>query len=166
MRSAEEIATEIERQKPGDVFGFRTSTLLQYLPFDLAKPFLKEGVTPKEWAGLPQPVSPERVLTDWAKYVGFAWMKTLDHRGISAGRSIDHMWSWAWILNDAEVCAWCDDQGMYANYGAPILAAICKKYGWPWTHEGRPLTPGETEMAERMAQGLPCQPDCQDGCGA
>ena len=159
MRTTTEIAAEVERANKADAFGFYTSTLLGYLPFKDAKPFLKEGATAEEWSI--KPATPVNVKKDMGSYIDFAVGKVLGHRGISASRSIAHYQAWLWLLDDEEGQGWCEDDGMYQNYGAPVLKAIAEKYGFKMD-----LTLGEGEMFERMAKGKPCVVGCGEGCGS
>jgi hypothetical protein len=82
--------------------------------------------------------------------MAFAWGKARDHRGISASRSVEKMRTWVWLLDDPEITA------NYQNYGAPILRAICERYGFP--------IPDGDDM-RRMSEGEPCRDGCDEGCG-
>lgn len=154
MRTAEEI---VEYIKADDGFlSFQSEVLVPYLPFDEAKQFLKDGVTVEGWVELPQPISPERVLADVQEYMKFAWDKALDHRGLSASRSVSKMTAWMWMLGDDELVELCSDDSAYPQYGAPILRAISEKYGCEIP---------QSDFLARMAQGLPCESGCDMGCG-
>ncbi len=70
---------------------------------------------------------------------------------------IDHFRAWLWLMEDGDTLAFAEEDNNYPNYGAPILAKICEKYGFE-----KP----ESVAAQRMAQGLECDPDgCPCGCG-
>lgn len=148
MRSTEEIKKRI--QKPESFLGFDADVLIEYLSFEEAAPLLKEEFVEKVREGKEKWTHTERtresILSDMKKYMEFAWEKCLGHRGLSAGRSVDKFSAWVWLLGDEEI------QADYAPYGAPILAEICGRYGFP--------VPDEDD-ARRMAKGLPCE----DGCG-
>lgn len=153
------IVQTVRDQEDSDMFGFRTSILIGYLDFEHAQRFIKEGFAPVDWSGAYP--SPEKVLYDAKQYMGFAWSKALDHRGLSAGRSIDHYWAWGYMLDDAEVQDWCE-HGEYAMYGAPILTDICRKYGWERLYGDFPMDTYHAERADRMAQGKRCSDDCEE----
>ena len=51
MRTSEEILQKIKDNS--GVFGFTTSALIEFLPFDLAKPFLVETAKKEEWKATP-----------------------------------------------------------------------------------------------------------------
>lgn len=152
MKSNAEIAAEAKRLDEGseDFFGFRREVLIGALPFDLARPWLKDDATPEEWSPL---LNEEDRITGAREYLDFAWGKARDHRGISAGRSIQKMATWAWILGNEDL-AGADDRDDYAMYGAPILADFSRWLGVPIP---------EGEDIARMVEGLPCGPDCE-GC--
>jgi len=154
-RTGAEIADRIETLSQGqdDFLGFERSTLMEFLPFSAAKPFLKAPeVTEEQW----ETRSPARevVLEEMRKYMIFALGKAADHRGLSAGRSVSRFAAWTWMLGDEEHDAinWSD----YGQYGATILKAVCERYGFPIPEERTFLN---------MAKGLPCTPGCDEGCG-
>lgn len=88
-------------------------------------------------------------------YLEFAWGKAADHRGISAGRSVQKLAEWAWLFGmDAVVLQMTE--GPYQNYGAPALKVFAEAMG---------QEPPTSEALVNMMQGLPCRPDCNEGCG-
>lgn len=155
MRTVEEIASYYEARRQDDFLGFEAEVLLPFLPYDLAKPWLKPDSSPEKW-GKQKSLTEEGVLETMRDYMAFAWGKALNHRGISASRSVTKMASWLWLLGDDEIVAFCHDEANYENYGAPVLKAICDKYRFPIPDD---------ECALQMAQGLPCYPGCDMGCG-
>lgn len=150
-RSQDEIAARVrEIQQSGDDFwGYRQSALIDLLDFGHARPFLKPDVTESEWAAEP-------VEKTARQYLKFAFSKTLDHRGLSAERSVDKLSSYAWVLGRSDVAEQMQQDDNYPQYGAPALVIFAEAFSWP--------IPDDPRLA-RMAQGLPCEPDCQDGCG-
>ena len=149
MRTAEEIIARIK--EPTDMFGFGAEALAQFITFDEAGLVAAKDMTAESWG----PVTPrerEKVVEVMGAYMAFAWEKALNHRGISASRSVEKMRSWCWLLGEEDGIPW----GSYSNYGAPILKAICERYGF--------VIPTGPD-AENMAAGRPCMPDCWEGCG-
>lgn len=126
MRSVTEITAKIEAHKD-DLFGFIASDLIAYLPFADAKQFLKEGAKEVEW----KQESGERdaVLEKMLGYMPFAWGKANDCRSLSAGRSIDHMRAWLWMIGEDRLSDLIEE---YSHYGKPQLRAICNRFGWDW----------------------------------
>lgn len=157
MRSEEEIVQRIKeiQERGDDLFGVESGNLLVQLEFEEAKPFLRPDVTKEEW----QPVTLQASKETAVGYVPFAIGKMDDHRGLSAGRSIDHMRGWIWLHGtDAEYKEF--DALPYTNYGAPKVKLFCTVMGCEdlWDTYS---TPG----VRRMAEGLPCRDNCNDGCG-
>jgi len=141
----------------GDPFAsFGADAIMDVLPFEQAKDMLKDGVTPEAWEESTNPYTEEGVIACMRDYMGFAWEKTTDHRGLSAVRSVMRYREWLWILGDADLVATCENPDTYPMYGAPVLKAICEKYGFDVP---------DNERARRMARGEPCRPDCDEGCG-
>jgi len=90
------------------------------------------------------------------RYLAFAIRKVVDHRGISAERSVVKLREYAWLLgrDDAVVAM---DAAAYPQYGAPKLKAFALAMGLPW--------PTDDIVLEHMASGQPCSPNCWEGCG-
>lgn len=152
-RSQDEIATRV--RDADDFLGFDAEALIGYLDFDHAKPFLKDGVTAGEWETLPNDEA--AIRAEAIDYLSFAWGKAQDHRGISAGRSVTKLTEWMWLLGYDDLVDRIEFGAIgYAQYGAPVLAAVSEALGQP--------VPDDAET-QRMVKGLPCRRDCMDGCG-
>jgi hypothetical protein len=155
VRTEEDI---FARWKYGDdVLGLAGGDLVGRLSFDFAKSkgIVKEGVEREEWERGTLDTSVEGIKREMVRYLSFAWDKTLDHRGISANRSILHIKNWLWLIGDEEALRFAESRGNYAQYGAPILKYVGNKYG--------AKIPSD-ERAERMARGEFCEPECDNGC--
>jgi len=101
------------------------------------------------------PLEEAAVREEAMNYLRFAFDKALDHRGISASRSVLKMREYAWILDLDEAAAFADDGANYPKYGVPVLKKMAQVLG--------------VEMPEAIAvwpDGLSCTPGCQEGCGA
>ena len=157
MRSIKEILEKAEHHE-GELFGFISSDLMGYLDFKNAIPFLKEEYVNSVRKGKEKwkPEKQQNVIREMKKYMEFALGKALDHRGLSASRSIEHYKVWVWLLGDGdyEKIAWDD----YRNYGMPILRQICEKYNFTF--------PTNDKMAMRMSEGELCTEDCEEGCAS
>lgn len=137
-------------------FGFDAEVLLSVITFENAKRLLPEPPDkPEDWGEVVP--NTEEGLTAAAKdYMDFAWDKAEDHRGISAGRSVEKMTAYMWLLGKDDLVARIErDDIPYTNYGAPVLREISREMGWDL-----PTDPGLV----RMMDGLPCRPDCDEGC--
>jgi len=143
----------LESQREGDdVLGFMFEAAIAWLTFEECKPWLKPEAKADGWP-IPLEWSRNTVLAEMKDYMRFAWGKALDHRGISASRSVQKFTTWLRMLGEES----CISGVPYENYGAPILMAISKKF--------RFYVPKDP-AAERMSQGLTCRPDgCEEGCG-
>ncbi|AFU86723.1 hypothetical protein D869_gp191 [Caulobacter phage CcrRogue] len=132
-RSTSDILARIKslENDTSDFFGFQTGDLVCYLPFADAKPWLNENATAEAWA--PSVNTPEAIKSTIHDYMAFAWDKANNCRGLSAGRSLDHMKAWLWLYGADE--AWVEALRLdnYTMYGKPQLRAICEHFGWDWT---------------------------------
>src|SRR5947209_6381042 len=124
MRTPEEIVAYIKADE-SKIFGFAQDACLPFLPFEVAKQFLKDGVTTQEWAEMAKPLTQEAVLAGVKEYMGFALEKCLDHRGLSANRSVQKMEAWMWLIGNDEIVTFINTAGNYKNYGEPILKKVC-----------------------------------------
>lgn len=156
MRTLSEALTWYKQHEADDMLGFKLQVLLDYLPFELAKPYLKPEATAAAWHTDLHQFTPEQVIADARAYMAFAWGKVLEHRGLSAGRSVEKMQMWCYLLGEDRLVALCNNENQYAKYGAPILLAICTMFGWP--------VPMDDRVA-RMAAGKSCRDGCDEGCG-
>lgn len=130
MRKQNEILDKIkEIEKSGaDFLGYERGDLIQRLDFDNAKDYLKKGVTEEEWEGEREKLkTPSKQIKD---YMGFAWGKANDCRGISAQRSISHFLAWIWLDGEDDLYEEIYNEYMYNYhyYGKPILEKICTHY--------------------------------------
>jgi len=119
---------------PGDFFGFQMDDLMEYISFEAAAPFIKDdakadGQLKLKWDM--KPATEEQLRTTIRNYLGFAWEKANNCRGISAGRSIDHFRAWLWLLGEEELS---EEIGNYDLYGKPQLVKVSELSGidFPW----------------------------------
>ena len=135
-----------------DVMGWRREVLAEAMDFEHARPFLKPDVTADTW----EAVTTDAQLAEMAaKYLDFGYGKAIDHRGISADRSVSKLREFAWLLGRDDVVE-AMDKAAYPQYGAPKLLAFAV---------GMDLPVSDHPTFQRMAAGLPCKPDCDSGCG-
>jgi hypothetical protein len=150
MRTQDEIVDFLRSH----VGGFTVEALIGYLDLAHAKEFLKPTAKAKAEEWKQDPI--EGVLKELADYMAFAWGKVEDHRGISAGRSVQKCSAWAWLLGREDVYEYANNDDHYAQYGAPALKHICEAFGLPVPQD---------EGVQRMCEGLPCHDGCESGCG-
>ena len=127
MRTDQEILARAEAVKDHDWLGTQTWELVSRLPFDLAKSFLTDSAKEKDWP--PAKRDADTIKAEMLDYMRFAWDKANNRRGISAGRSLDHMSAWLWLLGHDEAADAILD---YDHYGKPWLRAICEAFEWDW----------------------------------
>lgn len=163
MRTNVEILNRIASEAELDFFGVVTADLVACLSYKDAKPFLKKGIKKSEWKDPPlEEAGCDKIVKDrLLDYLPFALNKCVDHRGLSASRSMDHIRTWLWLLKDEEALAYASDGDHYPMYGAPILKYVCERYGVDY----RSCLDSEVELEgfENMAQGRCC--GMSDGCG-
>ena len=123
MRTQPEIVTHIYDVTAAgdDLMGWQLEVLVTALEYENAGPWLKPTVTADTWG----PVLNDEVQRALAiDYLAFAFGKALDHRGISASRSVDKLDAWLWLLGlDVDRYR----AAPYENYGVPNV--IARIYG-------------------------------------
>lgn len=157
MRTNEEIVKRAKEGSEQFFGGASIDALLRFLPFENLKQFIKEDSweeTKKDWKQAD--LKKEEILGEMKHYMEFAWGKVENHRGLSANRSVDKMTHWVWLLGDDDLLKEIESENNFAQYGAPKLAAVCKKYDFPIP---------ESEAIQNMINGRLCVPDCDGGCG-
>lgn len=152
MKSQDEIVARIEETKEMP-FNFTPDALLQTLDYEHAKPYLADGVTAEQWDASREETDPLKLAR---AYIDFAWGKALDHRGLSAGRSVQKIGAWLWAANSDLTDKY--EATEYPMYGAPQLRLVCERYDWSW--------PSGDEAAVRMSEGRSCRDGCDEGCRA
>lgn len=129
MRTQNEIVQQMKKYEQEQLFlDFRSEVLLEFLDYDHARPFLKDGVTAEEWEKARAGASVMAAMTD---YMSFAWGKANDERGLSANRSVQKMQAYLWLLGDEELATEIARPGNYGWYGKTALAMVCEKYNLP-----------------------------------
>jgi hypothetical protein len=156
-RTDEEILTRFHAVTNNDMFGWQREVLAEALSYDAAveHKVIRPDVDRETWEAKAD------VHASALKYLTFAWGKAEDHRGLSAGRSIDKLTSYAWLLGGDDVLEEMETAS-YAQYGVPKLLVFTRAIGAPDPTQGD--TP-DAKALQRMAEGLPCRPECMDGCG-
>lgn len=160
MRTQQEILDKYNKEK--DEFFSFAEDLIPYLSYENALPILKtHGVemTKDEYEEKEaKEYSIEAIKKEMLDYLDFAFDKADRHRGLSAGRSIEHYEYWVFLLNDEKLQEDFDN-AEYKNYGVPKLAVIAEYLGVDFP---------EDSTLEAMRDGEIC-PECKcgenSGCG-
>lgn len=163
-RTQSEILERIEALQEEDFFGFHKEVLLAALSYENAKPYINEAVTQEQWENDYSTLGDEKVTEAALDYLAFALNKALNHRGLSASRSVEKMTEYAWLLGRDDVSA-ALEEAEYAPYGAPVLQAWATTYG-PDAQIviDRELVHDDGELA-RMLDGKQCTDDCTECFG-
>jgi hypothetical protein len=124
VRTQDQIVARLRTENARDYFGWASGDLLEWLDFERAKEFLKEGVTEEQWNESRKDQKPVRQQA--IDYMPFAWEKANDERGLSAGRSMNHYCNWLWLMGEDELA-----QSMltYQYYGKENLIRVCEFLG-------------------------------------
>ncbi len=137
-RTQEEILARIEKVKAYDWIGTITNDLILWLTLENVSGMLAKPLTEQEWAEVQAKNVPP--LEQIAGYLPFAWGKANDCRGLSAGRSLDHMKAWLWLADyEDDVIDLLSD---YDYYGKPqlVFCSVLAGFPWPTSDDGRWVT--------------------------
>jgi hypothetical protein len=155
QRTEAEVVERIKTTDSDDPLGFEIDVLLRHVSARVhIREFGSNALHLRDWEPLPLHV--ESVMAELGEYMPFAWSKVIDHRGLSANRSVSKTRAWVWLLGLDDLLALYEDTD-YPQYGAPQLAVVCRALN---------LGIPDTEEVQRMMVGLPCSPGCIDGCGS
>lgn len=161
MRSVEEILERIRYESDRDILGLSIGDLISVLTFEEAESIRNEDATKEDW-GKVSSKDCEDVKRQLIDYMSFALEKCVNHRGISASRSIGHMRNYVWLMEDDEALVFVEDDSNYQNYGAPMLKYLSDRYGFDYKSV---LDETEIKMFLNMSKGLPCGLGNDCGCG-
>lgn len=129
QRTDAEIFARLKEIEPIDWIGTERGDLLSRLAFDDVRQFLNDDMTSEQWAETKRGRDEEAVKAEMLNYMAFAWEKANNCRGLSAGRSLNHMSAWLWLLGHDKAAEQIRE---YDLYGKPWLRAICEAFGWDW----------------------------------
>lgn len=147
MKTIDEVRAELKRM---DIEA--EGRFLPHFGTEVLRPYLPEEYKPG-LEGNAQPLTEEAVKAEMLEYLKFGFEKAINHRGLSAGRTIEKLRTWLWILEDEELVAFLDDDRNYVNYGMPMLKRVAAKYNFPIPDD-----------AQGWDDGKPCHRDCDQGC--
>ncbi|AWN07684.1 hypothetical protein HOT31_gp013 [Microbacterium phage Hendrix] len=168
MKTQDEIVAEIEKVSASgeDMFGARRDELIVALDFEHAKAYILDDVTEEQWAEHYAYKTDEDVRKGAIDYLDFAVGKALNHRGISAGRSVDHFLGFAFLIGGDEAVQAIQNTE-YQNYGVPQLDQATELLGIreAWVTYADPRSEDGAQLMN-MAAGRPCRRGCESGCAA
>lgn len=128
-RTRNEIVARINEIAAEDYFGFQTSDLLAYLPWEMANSFLREGADEFKWrAYYPIYTAPMRAAKE---YLPYAWDKANKSLGIACMRTMEHMKAWLWLAEfDGRLIKDLFDN--YTFYGKGQLVFVSELVEFDW----------------------------------
>jgi len=171
MKTIEQIVDRIQNDK-NDPFGFVADMLIEYVPYEAAKPLLSEEAEEAYPGGEGWDVSPltkEAVTEEMRSYMKFAWGKVRDHRGLSASRSVVKMAAWLWILDEDDFqdlyrvslsrcnSAWCEP----ASHAAMVKIDVPQGGRWRVALDTMlwiDVWNGDTKLTGVLCEHHGCQP--------
>ncbi len=127
MKTHQEILARIEEVADHDWMGTQTNDLIVHLPFALAKQYLKDDATEDAWNRMDKPMAPMDAIKD---YLPFAWDKANNCRGLSAGRSLEHIMTWLWLEGYDKLVA--EHFKTYDMYGKLQLVIASSLVNFDW----------------------------------
>lgn len=133
-RTPDEIVARIKALNSEDLFGVERSRLLEALPYEHAKQFLRDDAphTAETWEA-ERVKDRKAVIAQIRGYLTFAWGKANECRGLSAQRSMSHFKGLLWLLGDQEeLREWIGSPDTYAFYGKPALVKLSELVGFNW----------------------------------
>lgn len=137
-RTREEI---LEKLGVDDFFGNKTAVFMDYLDFEDVKKFYKQEYVEKIEKGeveKPQGITDiYETVQDMLDYLIFGYDKALDERGLSAGRTIEKLSAWLWLLGRDDLRRLISDDELYNPYGMPALIALTESLGFAVPEECR-----------------------------
>jgi len=128
MKTKQQIKDKMVELK-NDVMSFKREALVDFLTEEEGNSFGFSAVEGTKWEQ--RELTRESVLEKMKDYMDFAIEKAIDERGISAGRSINKMQMWLWIIEEDAVLGELPRKYFYW-YGLPALIKICEHFDWDW----------------------------------
>lgn len=123
------ITARLQALKGRDTFGFQSSDLLAYLPWECARQFLRTGAIEADWRAAYPVFKPP--LTAVKENLPWAWQHANKSLGMSSYRTMEHLQAWFWLAGYTEEFVE-ECFGEYAYYGKPqlVLASKLVEYNW------------------------------------
>lgn len=125
MLTQDQVLDAVKHRKSQTIDGRDYSRLVGFFPVDRWGEF---GFKPKEDVEVPPPIpwSEAEILKQLKSDTAFAFEKSLNKRGISAGSMNAVLLMWMWVLEDG-----LQHHDDYAQYGLPLCKAVAVKFGFP-----------------------------------
>ncbi len=105
--------------------------LVEFMTYQQAKPWVDEDAD--SWD--PPDTTDDAIKARIADYLGFAYEKAENERGISAIRSVVKLRAWVWLLGDDDFLA-AFDAAPDHSYGRPTLDVVAARIPPKETNDG------------------------------
>ncbi len=125
MKTAKEIYDYTKKKGKGQMFSFHIDSVIDFMPFEIIRDDLKDGVTKEEWDAKTKPLTRENLIDAIKEYLPFALEKAEGQRGLSAARSIQKFQTLLFALGNEKLAEEIEN---YYDYGLPQLKMIQKEY--------------------------------------
>jgi len=113
--------------------GSYQEVLLSYMDFYHCKNLYKDDYIKQVESGeknFDPPITDILETTqDFLDYLNFGYTKALDQRGISAGRTIEKLSAWLWLLGREDLEIIINSSSLYNPYGMPALIRLTEELG-------------------------------------
>ncbi len=163
-REDDEILRYYEKVKINDPFHIWGTEFLLRVPLEKAEKFMSpdHGWTPETWEKSMMKKDHQSLVFEIEDYFQFSWELALAHNGMGCSKSLHHYMAWAWLLNDMELFDFCMHKSNFINFLCPVILSVGQLYELTGVLPEQQL---DQFVFNNMAQGKPCLPNCQRGCG-
>jgi len=103
MRTQEEITQRIQKVASTDHLGFERASLLEYLDFEHARDYLREGVTKKQWDDVRPYNNVVSIYTRIKSRLPEAWERANQGKRLASTSSMSFFRSWLWLMGEEEL---------------------------------------------------------------
>jgi len=143
MKTIDQIRQQFDDIAKKDIIGFKREVLGAYL---------KEQYKPEHVDSVLK-LSEDVVIKELLSYLDFAFGKAINHRWISAGRSVEKLATMAWVLDRKDLLEFAENENNYPMYGVPVLKRFAQAFD---------VIPPQEII--NWADGESCTPNCNKGC--
>lgn len=128
-RHHDEIVARLNYIRAEDFFGFQSSDLLAYLPWDRARPFLHNNSNEGDWrAAYPIFIPPLKAMMT---HMPQAWSGANSCFKVNVMRSIEHIKAWLWLAGyDSQFIVENFDDCEYFGKPQFVLASHLIGHNW------------------------------------
>lgn len=163
MREVEEIVERVEKIHPPELpIGWQIEVLLNYLPYEKAKQFINEenSTAEEEW----DPIKPstENAFEGVEQTIKAGYEAAEFHKGMAVAKIAQHLAAHMWVANDSRIEPFMDrhEPERAVPFGVPLFKIVEEFLVKTDKTDRMDPIPKSTQL-NRMAEGKPCEEDCQ-----